>query len=309
MTQYVNKYTDNNNTILEKSQDKNPENLLFSIITIEEFKQKSGEFLHSKEILHSLGSVRYCKAEVFSACIWGTMYISTKSIQKEEKITFGFYLTAQKLVFIEDKGDLKRWIEKNPEKFENIKSYDSALLAVLELMIQNDFMYILHIENDINAIEETILDNSTAKFFDKITDYRKKLSELNSYYEQLVATGDVIRSHINLEMISDTDCWDRFTLRVERLQSHVRLLQENVLQIRELYQSRQDERQNDIMCVLTVVTTLFLPLTLLTGWYGMNFTHMPELACKYAYPVVIIIALLIITIELLFFKKHRFFKK
>ena len=46
---------------------------------------------------------------------------------------------------------------------------------------------------------------------------------------------------------------------------------ENVFQIRELYQSMQDARQNKIMVVITIITTIFLPLTLITGWYGMNF--------------------------------------
>ena len=69
--------------------------------------------------------------------------------------------------------------------------------------------------------------------------------------------------------------------RVELLQNHVHLLRENVLQIRELYQSMQDARQNKIMVVITIVTTIFLPLTLITGWYGMNFVYMPELQWRY----------------------------
>ena len=63
--------------------------------------------------------------------------------------------------------------------------------------------------------------------------------------------------------------------RVELLQNNVNLLRENVLRIRELYQSMQHARQNKIMVVITIVTTIFLPLTLITGWYGMNFVYMP----------------------------------
>ena len=85
------------------------------------------------------------------------------------------------------------------------------------------------------------------------------------------------------------------------------LLRENVLQLRELYQSQQDEQQNKIMCMLTVVTTLFLPLTLLTGWYGMNFAYMPELQWKYGYITVIIAAVVIVVIEIIYFKKKKFF--
>ena len=87
----------------------------------------------------------------------------------------------------------------------------------------------------------------------------------------------------------------------------MRLLQENVIQLRELYQARLDTAQNSVMMVLTIVTTIFLPLTLLTGWYGMNFKNMPELGWRYGYPLVILIALLIIVLEIIYFKKKKFF--
>ena len=95
--------------------------------------------------------------------------------------------------------------------------------------------------------------------------------------------------------------------RVELLQNHVHLLRENVLQIRELYQSMQDARQNKIMIVITIVTTIFLPLTLITGWYGMNFVYMPELQWRYGYFAVIMISLIIVIAEIIYFKKKKFF--
>ena len=95
--------------------------------------------------------------------------------------------------------------------------------------------------------------------------------------------------------------------RVERLQNHVYLLRENVLQIRELYQSMQDARQNKIMVVITIVTTIFLPLTLITGWYGMNFVYMPELQWRYGYFAVIMISLIIVIAEIIYFKKKKLF--
>jgi len=95
--------------------------------------------------------------------------------------------------------------------------------------------------------------------------------------------------------------------RVEQLQNHVHLLRENVLQIRELYQSIQDARQNKIMAVITIVTTIFLPLTLITGWYGMNFVYMPELQWRYGYFAVIMISLIIVIAEIIYFKKKKFF--
>ena len=59
------------------------------------------------------------------------------------------------------------------------------------------------------------------------------------------------------------------------------------------------------MQFLTVVTTIFLPLTLITGWYGMNFSHMPELSLPWAYPAIIALSALILLVEILFFRRKH----
>ena len=77
------------------------------------------------------------------------------------------------------------------------------------------------------------------------------------------------------------------------------------MQLRDLIQTRVDVKQNRIMTLLTVVTTIFTPLTLLTGWYGMNFRYMPELEYRWSYPVVILVSLAIAVGCLVYFKKKK----
>ena len=96
-----------------------------------------------------------------------------------------------------------------------------------------------------------------------------------------------------------------FSSRVSRLHEMVNSLLDYTNQIRDTYQSRLDVKQNRIMTVLTVVTTIFMPLTLIVGWYGMNFKYMPELDSVWGYPVVIIVSLLIVISSLLFFKRKK----
>lgn len=60
------------------------------------------------------------------------------------------------------------------------------------------------------------------------------------------------------------------------------------------------------MQILTIVTTIFLPLTLLVGWYGMNFVGMPELTWKYGYPVVVVVSIVTVGISLWVCKKKKF---
>ena len=59
------------------------------------------------------------------------------------------------------------------------------------------------------------------------------------------------------------------------------------------------------MTVLTVITTIFMPLTLIAGWYGMNFVNMPELGWKYGYPVVIVVSAAVVAFCLILFKKKK----
>ena len=148
---------------------------------------------------------------------------------------------------------------------------------------------------------------STHNCFTSMTKHRQKLSEFHIYYEQLTDIAELFRTCYFYQSEQDTQCWYRFMHHVERLQNHVHLLRENVLQIRELYQSMQDARQNKIMGIITIVTSFFLPLTLITGWYGMNFVYMPELQWRYGYFVVIIISLVIVIAEIIYFKKKKFF--
>lgn len=280
----------------------------FMIISTDEFREKKEDFPHYKELLHNLGvSIRYCKAEIFADCVLGTIRIPQKSEHRQAQMSFGFYMTEEELIFIEDTGDLKQWMERQTDKIQEVQSPDQLLLQTMEQMIEKDILYLSHLEKKMENMEDMLTHGIPKDFFSSLTKYRRKISELNAYYAQLVAIGDLIQSHDNLFFKQNVEQWNRYSLRTERLQNHVHLLRENVLQLRELYQSQQDAQQNKIICILTVVTTLFLPLTLLTGWYGMNFVYMPELHWRYGYLGVILAAILIISLEIIYFKKKKLF--
>ena len=95
------------------------------------------------------------------------------------------------------------------------------------------------------------------------------------------------------------------TERVNRLHDETLMLRDYCVQIREVYQSLIDERQNEIMKLLTIVTTIVLPLSLVAGWYGMNFTNMPELTWHYGYGFIILLSIVITILNILYFKKKK----
>jgi len=73
----------------------------------------------------------------------------------------------------------------------------------------------------------------------------------------------------------------------------------------DIYLSSVSNRLNEIMKVLTIIATIFIPLTFLSGWYGMNFKDMPELAWRWGYPMVIGIALTVATTMLIYFWRKK----
>ena len=280
---------------------------ILTILKTEEFRNISVERPYRKELLHSLGSIRYCKAEPACGYITGTLRMPRKGPERAPQFTAGFVLSRDTLVLIEDSGDTRGLIEKRLAMYSGVAGADQLLLCLMEQMIGEDALYLSHIEGEAEKLEDRILQNDVGDLFPVLTTHRRKLSELNTYYNQLSSMGEQLASRQCAELIREPEEWMRFARRAERLQSHARLLSENMIQLRELYQSGQDAIQNRIIGVLTVVTTFFLPLTLLTGWYGMNFVHMPELRWQYGYPAVIAVAAVIAIAEFLYFKKKKFF--
>lgn len=82
---------------------------------------------------------------------------------------------------------------------------------------------------------------------------------------------------------------------------------EQAASLLEIYLSSVSNRMNEIMKVLTVISTIFIPLTFLAGVYGMNFKHMPELSLPWAYPALWAVMLIISIGMLFFFKRKRWF--
>ena len=139
-----------------------------------------------------------------------------------------------------------------------------------------------------------------------MNDIRGDLLDLRVHYEQLIDLGQELEENENgFFKEENLRYFHMFTERVTRLRDIVNGQREYVMQLRDLIQSQLDVRQNRIMTVLTVVTSIFLPLTLIAGWYGMNFRYMPELEWRYSYPVVIAISIIIVVVCLIWFKRKK----
>ncbi|MGI6510236.1 MAG: CorA family divalent cation transporter [Erysipelotrichaceae bacterium] len=207
-------------------------------------------------------------------------------------------------IFCENEGCLKNLAVLLPEGFSNEK----ALYQFFVNLFHDDLRFLENFESKITDIEDSALKNSKHNYLNKIMFYRKELLSLKRYYEQLDIILDNLCANDNNILSAEGE---RFMAiisgRVHRYHSYVLNLRDYVTQMREAYQAQIDIEQNQFMKVFTVVTAIFLPLTLIAGWYGMNFKYMPELYWEYGYLLVIILSISVCVGMLWYFKKKKWF--
>lgn len=148
----------------------------------------------------------------------------------------------------------------------------------MEALIKDDMLLLQDYETHLAEIEDEILTERDVKINHRLIGVRRRHLRMNAYYQQLSDFGSELEENSS-GFFSQTDVrhFSVLTNRAERLLNYTQFLREYALQIREMYQSQVDIKQNETMKILTVVTTIFFPLSLITGWYGMNFRNMPEL--------------------------------
>lgn len=272
----------------------------------EEFKSIESNIPYKRNLCRSMCPVQYCKVETFDCCVQGTMKVPRGIRGEITFLTFAFYMSGQLLILIEEGVLLKTQLEKMQHNSYGACSMNQFLQLLFELLIEDDVLYLQQEEERLSHVEEALLKKIPEHFYESIIHYRKCFSAYHSYYEQLMNIGDMMQSDLGQKLTpQERAAWQFYANRAERLHNHVEMLREYLVQIRDLYQSLIDVQQNKVMSILTVVTTIFLPLTLIAGWYGMNFPNMPELHWRYGYPVVIFAGIIIIILEIIYFKKKK----
>ncbi|QIB68776.1 hypothetical protein Ami103574_05320 [Aminipila butyrica] len=248
--------------------------------------------------------LRFCKLESYADFLFGTLHIPHKRHEKQN-VGFAFYILENKLIFIDDTGLVKNSLEKvTAGKLRKGYNVERFLYDFLLSLIEEDVLYLAEIEKDITKMEEAILAREVEDFNYRMLGLKKEISRRYRYYSQLTDLGEsLFDNEMDFFGKDDVATFRIFADRVTRLQSETQVLREYAMQVQEVYQSEIGIRQNDVMKVLTMVTTIFLPLSLIAGWYGMNFVQMPELHWTYGYPMVIALSGVIVSVCLWIFKK------
>ena len=278
-----------------------------AVLTSEEWKEHREDFDMVIDMDRELTDRSETKAVVNYDSLTGSFSVPDRTDFSRKDHTFAFALDEKGIVLIDDEGyalDLVRKIQRT--KKWKLPSLERFLYDFLEEMIGSDLYLLESIEAELDRTEKRILADEVDKLPAELNDIRGDLLDLRAHYEQLIDFGQELQENENgFFKTENLRYFKLFTERVMRLQDIAASLREYVVQLRDLVQSQLGVRQNKIMTLLTVVTSIFLPLTLIAGWYGMNFRYMPELESELAYPAVFATCIVIIIGCLIFFKKKR----
>lgn len=250
---------------------------------------------------------RCTKAEVNYESVTGAFSIPDRHHPSGEQRQFSFALCGKCAIFIDSGAAARSYLEAiRASKKWRAPCMERFLRDFLEAIVAEDLTVLERFERALGELEGQILAGRREGVVAQINGIRRELRALQLHYEQLAALAEELSENENSFFAEANLChFQMFSNRVTRLLGMLESIQELTVQLRELHQSQLDLRQNHVTTVLTVVTTLFLPLTLIAGWYGMNFKHMPELELPLAYPIVIALSLAIVIGCICFFKKKK----
>ena len=266
---------------------------LYELLTFEAFGQRYPELTSRHQILPGRGV--FCKAERLQSGVIGTYAMP----QRMELLRHG---SKKKMLLVEKGSFLQGLLPGLPG--ETPAQLLSELLARLTA---EDMESLQHYEERLTALEEVLLAQQAEDFDKKIFRIRRELSVLAGYYAQLDDLYAVLADAIPDAEEHVQRLLEHLSGKAQRLLTMTEQEKEYSLQLREMHQTQVDMRQNQIMKILTIVTTVFLPLSLIAGWYGMNFRNMPELTAEHGYLVICIVSAVCVLVELWIFKRKKWF--
>ncbi|MCB1665509.1 MAG: magnesium/cobalt transporter CorA [Pseudomonadales bacterium] len=200
------------------------------------------------------------------------------------------------LSFQEGKDDIFQGVRTRLESGRRIRTLgpDYLCYALIDTVVDNYFMLLEQFGDQVELLEEELLSNPTPDTLQKIHHYKREMLLLRKAVWPL---REVLTSMIrddSTQISQDTQLYLRdvydHTIHIMDTVDTIRDLLAGML---DLYISSTSNRMNEIMKVLTIFASIFMPLTFIAGIYGMNFQYMPELSIRWAYPAVMAVMALI----------------
>jgi magnesium transporter len=180
------------------------------------------------------------------------------------------------------------------------------LYALLDSVVDQYFIVLDSLSEKLEDLETDLLNNPDKTILNKLHGLRREtlllrrtinpLREMIGRFEKL--EEPLISSSIKVFI---RDLYDHTIKVIENIE----VLRDMTSGLLDLYMNTTSNKMNEIMKVLTIMTSIFIPLTFIAGVYGMNFTNMPELEYKYGYFVILGIMVLVLIGMLIFLRRKK----
>jgi len=213
------------------------------------------------------------------------------------------------LSFQEIEGDVfqpvRHRINHPQSRLRNLGN-DYLFYALLDALVDNYFIVLEEFGQKLEHLEEELLDDRDEEVLIELQQYRKELLRIRrSVYPLREVVGRLEKSESTL-IQSETgkylrDLYDHTIQIIETTET----FREMISTLMDSHMSAISNRMNNVMKVLTIIATIFIPLTFIAGIYGMNFDHMPELHWKYGYYTVWGVMVVIFVAMMIFFRRKK----
>lgn len=183
---------------------------------------------------------------------------------------------------------------------------DYLLYSIIDTVIDSYFLDLENVGDKIEYIEDNLIENTSPDVLKKIHNIKMDIITLRKTIWPLREMLSTLGSG-EYSLIDEStdyylrDIYDHSIQIFDTLES----LRDRISEMLDIYLSSTSNKLNEIVRVLTVISTIFVPMTFIVGLYGMNFQHMPELNHPLGYPAVLIIISIIPISMLVYFKKKK----
>jgi magnesium transporter len=208
----------------------------------------------------------------------------------------------------EDVGDIFDPVRERIRKDGRIRKFgpDYLAYALIDLIVDNYFVVMEKLEERVEDLEEELVTNPTQESLHKINRLKKDMIFLRkSVWPLREVINSLERSESPLIKESTTiylrDVYDHTIQVIDTLET----FRDMVSGMIDIYLSGLSYKMNEIMKVLTLIATIFIPLTFVVGLYGMNFKNMPELSWEFGYYSVLIVMAVMVAGMLAYFRRKK----
>lgn len=183
---------------------------------------------------------------------------------------------------------------------------DYLFYTLIDSVVDHYVLMLESIDDNIEDREEEVLSAPTPDTIAALHDLRRILMQLRRAVLPLRDVLMQLRIDEHALISSDIsvflhDVQDHLNQVMDTIESD----RESISGLIELYMTHESNRMNEVMKVLTIIATVFIPLTFIAGVYGMNFHHMPELQFPWAYPAVLGLMLLVAIVMFIYFRRKH----